>query len=129
MGYTHYYTGSITLDEATVHDVKTIINTSDVRITGTHGTGNPIVTPYKGIGLNGDANAELDADSLVIRHGDNAGCVKTNRQPYDAVVGAILLLLEARHPDFELSSDGTNSEFEWIVAHDLYESALHLNHC
>jgi len=92
MGYTHYFKGLKTSDVFAegVRDIVTAAAELGIKVCGPDGYGDPIVTADF-IALNGDAEANLDYESFVIRNNDRFNFCKTARRPYDAVVTAILI--------------------------------------
>lgn len=124
MSYVHYYHGHVALNNKTVRQIDVIIRTANARIAGRRGYGNPIITPYSGVVLNGSAHAEGTAEALEIVHGENhTGTIDTNNQAYGVVVTAILMLLADRNNDFQVCSYNRDS-IEWGAARKLYHTAL-----
>lgn len=107
MGYTRYFNGHVTLTPELVEGVKKIIATSGVPIAGWDGTGEPVTTleeiRFNGEGVN-------SCETFVITNGNNARFCKTNREPYDLVVAAVLELFKANVEDFYADSDGPNED-------------------
>lgn len=107
MGYTHYYRDlKITSEVAKI--AKEIIRISGVKICGADGYGEPYITDMV-IALNGDAEKQEDFESFVA--GTDEWFCKTDREPYDVVVTAILtaaIYLQTPGSD-NISSDGNIS--------------------
>ena len=126
MGYTHYFEGSVSLDPTTQNEVRKLIiagQRQGIVLAGWDGTGEPTVNDEE-IRLNGDASADLDHETFAILN-DNSGFgfCKTALKPYDAVVGAILILLAEKNSTFSVSSDGT-WEDDWEGPRGLYLSTF-----
>ncbi len=108
MGYTHYYKGKVVLNPATLLKVNRIIQTAEAQgteVCGWDGEGKPEVTAEK-ISLNGTSVDDLGHESFIVTPGSDFSFCKTARKPYDAVVGAILILLAELNRGFTVSSDG-----------------------
>ena len=127
MGYTHYWNpANLEIDEQLAAEAKAIVDASDVEIAGWDGEGEPEI----GVGLvslNGKGDERCETFSLQRDTEWNFECCKTCRQPYDAVVGAILLAADERNPGMDVTSDGFWDEAEWIAARELFAKALGRN--
>lgn len=125
MGYTHYYRGPVVLSPTVLVQVKAIIKVArgqDIHIRGGSGTGRPTVTANE-IRLNGNAVEDLDYETFMVTPEGKRSFCKTARRPYDAVVGAILILLSETNVDFTVSSDG-GWDGDWRLARRLYADAF-----
>ncbi|MCP9002023.1 hypothetical protein NFC73_20170 [Pseudarthrobacter sp. RMG13] len=132
MGYTHYFSGLSATPEV-ISDAGKIIATSSVTICGPNGQGLPAMTETQGIRLNGDkANGEsyetfhLRGTDMP-RHPAMSGFCKTENQPYDEVVTAILIAAAVR--EFESRTGVVKSDGRWdnwAAGLQLYERAIRL---
>ncbi len=129
MGYSHYFeSGTLEFDESFLDDVRAIVRAADamdIALTGDpYGTErrSPEVGP-EGIVING--LGPESCEPLVLKPGGEAaqGFCKTNRQPYDAVVGAILMRVAESRPDAGIASDGSFLP-DWEPARRLFAAAL-----
>lgn len=125
MGFTHYWRGQRVITDAALADIKTIIETSGIPITGAYGVEGtePILTDdlisFNGVG--DDAYETLYISTVE----DGFGCCKTARKLYDPVVCATLLRIKEDSPDFKIASDGEwDAADEWGAGRDLFEAAL-----
>ena len=124
MGYTHYWNPmELEVDAELAEEARAIVAASDVEIAGWDGTGEPEIREGL-ISLNGAGRK--GCESFVLRDDDETGfeCCKTGANPYDEVVGAILLAASERNPKLGMSSDGLWLEKEWVKARALFEKAL-----
>jgi hypothetical protein len=121
MGYTHYYRGWLTLNEALIEDIKRIIDASGVQIAGPNGVGLPELVAGEGISLNGAGEEMHETFSLVhgVNHTGIESFCKTAREPYDLVVCTILLRASNRSK-LVVQSDGDWNNEEWVAARELY---------
>jgi hypothetical protein len=131
MGYTHYWAYQPSHPAyarawpAILADTRAIINRvrqAGIVIADPDGHHRPILDDRDGVGFNGDATSDLDAEAFqllaplpTIPAGTptaTAFC-KTNRNPYDLAVASVLLRMALLLPDvFALASDG-EWEREW----------------
>ena len=129
MGYSHYFeTGTLVFDEPFLADVRAIVREADamgIALSGDPAGSEPRppeVGP-EGIVING--LEALALEPLVLEPGGEAarGFCKTNRLPYDAVVGAILMRVAESRPDADIASDGSFL-LDWKAARRLFAAAL-----
>lgn len=122
MGYTHYWSGWLTVSAELIEDVQRLIDASGIAIADGQGSGQPVLLERDHIALNGFG--EEGHETLWLEHGVNhksAGSFcKTARKPYDRVVAAVLLRAEWRSQRFYIRSDGDWNEEEWVAARQLY---------
>lgn len=128
MGYTHYWTpGKAKLTPKLVEEIESIISHAEaegIALAGPSGYGEPIVTQAE-VALNGSEELEQDYESFIYSPGDGWTFCKTGREPYDAVVGAILLRLLSVGPLSGFSSDGQFDDVQdWGDARALYYLAF-----
>lgn len=125
MGYTHYYSGKANLTAA-LPGIRKIISTArtqGIGVFGWDGYGTPKITALE-ISLNGDAENDLDYETFMVNP-DGHGFCKTGMMAYDAVVGAILILLTYQNPEtFTVESDGDMHGDEWSAPRNLYQLAF-----
>lgn len=129
MGYSHYFkTGTLVFDEPFLADVRAIVREADAE--GIALSGDPYgVEPRppevgpEGIVING--LGPESCEPLVLEPGGGAArdFCKTNRRPYDAVVGAILMRVAESRPDADVESDGSFL-LDWEAARRLFAAAL-----
>lgn len=125
MGYTHYWDHpDITPAEwhVLMADVRLIVRASDVPLAGPMGTGILEITPAE-IAFNGVDPDDYESFVLTPESTDFDFC-KTARRPYDAVVGAVLLVAYATVTGFSVRSDGDIAGDDWADARDLYRRAF-----
>jgi hypothetical protein len=132
MGYTHYFPGLRATAEV-LADADQIISASDVTICGPNGQGLPVLNETRGIRLNGFKAAGESHETFHLRGTDpprypamNDFC-KTENQPYDQVVTAILIAAAVRTFDSRtgvVKSDGRWDN--WAAGMQLYERAVRL---
>ena len=124
MGYTHYWNPmELEVDAKLAEEARAIVAASDVEVAGWDGTGAPEIREGL-ISLNGKGRAGCESFTLCGDDGTGFECCKTSSQPYDEVVGAILLAASERNPRINVSSDGRWSEKGWIKARALFEKAI-----
>lgn len=128
MGYTHYWTpGKAKLTPTLVTEIESIISHAEaegISIAGPSGYGTPIVTQAE-VALNGSEELEQDYESFIYSPGGGWSFCKTARNPYDAVVGAILLRLLASGQLSGFNSDGGFEDVvDWGDARALYYLAF-----
>ena len=124
MGYTHYYSGPRVITEAALEDIQKIIDASGVPIMGGDGSdGSEPTLTLELVNLNGRED-DSHENFAVSTTGDSIdwGFCKTARKPYDKVVGAILLRIREDSPQFNISSDGSWSE--WRPARRLFTKVM-----
>lgn len=122
MGYTHYMR-DLKVNPVLAQAVREIVAESDCFIGNGFGEGEPVITDTEII-LNGDASQMLDGETFYLAQSyDGFNFCKTNRKPYDEVVGAILIcaICSGAEGYESISSDGTIEEIEWQKALNLYE--------
>lgn len=107
MGFTRYFNGNVTITPELVEDVQTIVSNSGVTIAGWDGTGEPQISVEE-IRFNGTDDESCETFAIV--NGDNSNFCKTNREPYDIVVAAVLKRVSELNKNFTASSDGGNEE-------------------
>ncbi|KAF3918483.1 hypothetical protein ABW21_db0204552 [Orbilia brochopaga] len=123
--YGHYWIGSIKATPDFLRDIAAVIHTgsSVIPLAGEHGHGAAIINKsqirFNGFGTDGGQGLILklhpeDADDDI-----SAGQCITERKPYDAIVGAVLLVCSNHFSKFTLCSDGDWNR-EWVAARDLY---------
>ncbi|KAF3905423.1 hypothetical protein ABW20_dc0101065 [Dactylellina cionopaga] len=122
MGYTHYWSGTLTKSEELFAEIRLLFSVASCRVAGPSGEGEPVFERNI-IAFNG-AEQEGSHESAVLNFGQNIrfDFCKTARKPYDAVVGAVLLRCAFHNPGFNIRSDG--SWDEWSEARDLYQQAF-----
>lgn len=129
MGYSHYFeTGTLVFDEPFLADVRAIVREAEAM--GIALTGDPFGAEPRppevgpgGIVING--LGPESCEPLVLEPGRGAArdFCKTNRRPYDAAVGAILMRVAESHPDADVASDGSFL-LDWEDARRLFAAAL-----
>lgn len=107
MGFTRYFNGNVTITPELVQDVQNIVANSGVAISGWDGTGEPQIT-LEEIRLNGTDDESCETFAII--NGDNHNFCKTNREPYDIVVAAVLKRVSELNQNFNADSDGGNEE-------------------
>lgn len=113
MGYTHYWTPKPLAAEEmnkAATAIKAIIGVSDVEVCGPDGYGKPCLTA-ENISFNGAGSFDEDYETFFVDDSGAPQFCKTDRQPYDVVVTAVLTYLAAEH-GFEVGSDGNASDWE-----------------
>jgi hypothetical protein len=131
MGYAHYWAYQPTHPDyaaarptilADTRSIITRITQAGIVVVGPHGTGEPVLDQVDGIAFNGDAHHDRHAETfglLAPLPPHPAGIPtatafrKTDREPYDLAVAAVLLRCRVLLPDiFSIASDGA-WEREW----------------
>jgi len=118
MGFTRYWKRvKEDYDDEILTKVKRIVGAAEeegIKVCGWDGYGEPRIDLTE-ISLNGDAERGLSCETFYIENGKSYGiyreCCKTQRQPYDAVVNAILQVMEDAGI-LEAESDGECMEEE-----------------
>lgn len=127
MGYTNYNEfkkGESSKEEfkaVLVDCSKIIANKGDIGIFGEYGTGNPEFTET-GICFNGDVSHGLAHEAFYFAPEESYvySFCKTEKKPYDLIVGSVLISLANRMKGFKFSSDGQMAE--WQPIFNFYES-------
>lgn len=142
MGYTHYYCHAPRLDGkalfAAFQDARKIVEAAKakgIQLRGGNGTGEPVIEEC--IYLNGAEELGEDCETFyfpvtgedlkysMANGGFPWAFCKTQRQPYDIVVCAILLVLKHHLKDqLGLASDGNRRPDEWLKAEALVKKVL-----
>lgn len=126
--YTHYF-DNIAVDDLLAERARSIVDYAErdgISIRGGMGDGNPEITETH-ILLNGDASKGEDYESFHIGAGSMSidRFCKTARQPYDAVVTAILIAYVVSHRAYsKVSSDGRFADWVNGGGVSLYEHAV-----
>lgn len=132
MGYTHYFPG-LRATPGVIADARKIIAASSVTICGPNGEGLPATSETQGIRLNGDKAGGESYETFHLRgtdmprHPAMTDFCKTENQPYDEVVTAILIAAAVRAFDSTtgvVTSDGRWDN--WAAGLELYERAVRL---
>lgn len=130
MGYTHYFPG-LTATADVIEDARKIIAASPVTICGPDGQGLPILNEAEGIRLNGFEAAGEAYETFHLRGTDEPpypdmwNFCKTENQPYDVVVTAILIAAAVREPDLAAASVRSDGRWDnWAAGVALFESAV-----
>lgn len=115
MGYTHYWKISEPLERdafgAWAAEVKQIAKHSKILLVGWNGE-RTAAPEYNDAEVNFNGCATQSHENFGVREGDAGfSFCKTARKPYDEVVTGALILLAARFPQVEVSSDGTADEW------------------
>ncbi|MDE8670875.1 hypothetical protein PY310_20090 [Pseudarthrobacter sp. H3Y2-7] len=130
MGYTHDFPG-LKATPAVIEDARRLIAASAVTICGPNGQGLPVSTEKQGIRLNGDKAVGESYDTFHLRGTDMPrypavpDFCKTENQPYDEVVTAILIAAAVR--EFESKTGVVKSDGRWdnwAAGLQLYERAI-----
>lgn len=130
MGYTHYFRGLRATAEV-IADAGRLIAASAVTICGPNGQGIPSLTEEQGIRLNGDKAVGESYETFHLRGTDMprypsmTDFCKTEKQPYDEVVTAILIAAAVR--EFESRTGVVKSDGRWdnwTAGLQLYEQAI-----
>lgn len=111
MGYTHYWRGRAEASEQLIHELSVLVENSDipVRFESEENRLAHIDTDYirfNGVGEDGH-------ETFLVQFGVETAFdfCKTAYKPYDALVVAALVLIEAANPDtFSWSSDGEDED-------------------
>jgi hypothetical protein len=118
--YGHTYRGYLLLNNELLTDITSILKTSRVTVSGKGGFGHPVVTGSE-VTLNGDWTASASRDDLTLVDGVNHTTrVDTAFQPYNEVIGAVLLRASFYSKRFKVSSDGDFEDGYWTRARQLY---------
>lgn len=130
MGYTHYFAG-LRATAAVIADTERIIAASAVTICGPNGQGLPVLSKVEGIRLNGFRAAGEAYETFHLRGaekpkypGMGESC-KTENQPYDEVVTAVLIAAALRALETNtgvVCSDGLWDD--WAAGLHLFERAV-----
>jgi hypothetical protein len=127
MGYTHDWRIYRPIDAETFRmirdDIARIIRSAKIALGNESGVGRPVLADDC-IAFNGSKRAGEDCESFVLLLGDDGpDFCKTNRNPYDLVVTAALIVMKHHHGDsIRVSSDGEPEE--WQPSRDLCQSVL-----
>jgi hypothetical protein len=130
MGYTHYFPG-LRATAPVIADTGRIIAASAVTICGPNGQGLPVMSEVEGIRLNGFKAAGEAYETFHLRGtetprypGMGTSC-KTENQPYDEVVTAVLIAAALRALQSNMGvvrSDGLWDH--WAAGLHLFERAV-----
>jgi len=128
MGYTHYWTPkkgwAENIWDRLTHDAQVIIERSGVEIAGPCGDGVPELTKDV-ISLNGKGEEDSHETFRLTQSCCAFVFCKTDRKPYDVVVGTILLRAKHLSPEkFRLTSNGRVEGCEWKRASELYQKVF-----
>jgi hypothetical protein len=126
MGYSHYWRqGDIAPGSwaRLASDVASVVGyydqmNPDHRLAGIDGNGTPEISDVR-IALNG-RQPDDDCESFVLTPAAEWSFCKTQWQPYDVVVCAVLLRATLTIPGFDIESDGAWGDAEWIKAREMY---------
>lgn len=131
MGYTHYFSTNREFSQQQWDDVKAAANkvikaaTDKGILLTSDDEENPVLVDDTRINLNALYSPH---ETFLVQKKVSRDFCKTNRKPYDVVVGAILLYLAKHHSNnFTFTSDGGSRdwkeavEFANEVFHDLFE--------
>lgn len=130
MGYTHYM-HALKLNPELAQAAREIVDAADCLVGDGDGVGEPFITDEE-IRLNGDVSQGLACETFCLAddYGEApdwySNFCKTARNPYDKVVGAILIyaICSGAEGYESIGSDGTLEEREWHEAVDLYEKCF-----
>jgi len=125
MGYTHYWSHpEIPADvwARLAEDTRRLISmahNAGLAVAGRFGTGAPEIDE-RAIALNGCKDFDEEYETFMLRpEATDFDFCKTGRQPYDHLVGAILLRAHVL-ASVDVRSDGDMSGDDWAEAHLLY---------
>ncbi|KAK6335517.1 hypothetical protein TWF696_002290 [Orbilia brochopaga] len=123
--YRHFWIGTPVASPALLQDLTTLLTAaaSSIPLAGPNGTDLPILGSTTLI-FNGASPKTFQTFYMPLRPPDSppnpwTGRCATVHKPYDAVVGAVLLLCQFHEPGFVICSFGDWSG-DWLPARELY---------